>query len=62
MDKNKGKGWSIANVIVQGVIALGSLVGLVTAMKAEKYDKEQQYRDLEDRYGLEPIDNLANED
>lgn len=62
MDKNKGKGWSIANVIVQGVIALGSLVGLVTAMKAEKYDKEQQYRELEDRYGLEPIDNLANED
>ena len=58
MENNKGKGWSIANVIVQGVIALGSLVGILTAMKAEKYDKEQQYRDLEDRYGLEPIDNL----
>ena len=58
MENNKGKGWSIANVIVQGVIALGSLVGILTAMKAEKYDKEQQYRELEDRYGLEPIDNL----
>ena len=60
--KQRGKGWSIANAIVQGVIALGSLVGIFTAMKAEKYDKEQQYRDLEDRYGLEPIDVLADED
>ena len=61
MNKNKGKGWSIANVIVQSVIALGSLVGILTAAKAANYDKEQQYRDLEDRYGLEPIDALDNE-
>lgn len=60
--QNKGKGWSIANAIVQGVIALGSLVGIFTAMKAEKYDKEQTYRELEDRYGLEPIDVLADEE
>lgn len=60
--KNRGKKWSIANTIVQVIVAAGSLISIVTSMKAAKYDEEQEYKKLEDRYGLEPIDSLEDED
>lgn len=60
--KNRGKRWSIANTIVDVLIGACSLISIVTSMKAKKYDEEQEYKKLEDRYGLEPIDSLEDED
>lgn len=59
---NRGKKWSIANTIVQVIVAAGSLISIVTSMKSAKYDEEQQFKRFEDRYGFEPIDSLEDED
>ena len=56
-----GKNWSIVNGIVElAGLALG-IFGIFTGMKAASYNEEQQYKALEDRYGLTPVEKKETE-
>ncbi|MBP5595014.1 MAG: hypothetical protein J6Y02_06505 [Pseudobutyrivibrio sp.] len=46
----------IINVITGGLAALFGVAAMITQLIADKDDKEDIYKELEDRYGLEPKD------
>ena len=46
----------IINVITGGLAALFGVAAMITQLIADKDDKEDMYKELEDRYGLEPKD------
>ena len=52
---SNGRRWWIADVIVGIFAGLFGLLGILTNIKASKYNEEQQFKDLEERYGLTPI-------
>lgn len=52
-----GKKWSNVNTVLGIVGGLCGLISIFTGIKAELYEQEQQYKDLEDRYGLTPVNN-----
>ena len=51
-----GKTWSIIDIVVGLVGGLCGLIGIVSGIKASNYNEEQQFKDLEKRYGLTPIE------
>lgn len=75
----KGKKWWIANIITGISVSALSIFSIITQLKSDKYEKELEYQELEqryglipdahkrnqyleDRYGLEPIDVLADDE
>lgn len=51
-----GKKWSVANTIVEVIVGVAGLIGIVTSIKSSKYEQEQLYSGLEERYGLTRVD------
>ncbi len=51
-----GRRWWIADVIIGLLSGLFSILGIITGMKAASYNEEQQFKNLEKRYGLTPIE------
>lgn len=56
-----GKTWSIIDIVVGLVGGICGLVGIVSGIKASNYNEEQQFKDLEKRYGLTPIEDKGTE-
>lgn len=56
-----GKRWWIADVIVGLLSGLFGILGIITGMKAANYNEQQQFKDLEERYGLTPIEKEETE-
>ena len=50
-----GKTWKIVDIAVGLVGGACGLIGIISGLKAANYDEEQQFKDLEERYGLTPI-------
>lgn len=54
-----GKRWSVLNTILSVIGGLCALFGIYTSFKASDYDQEQEFKALEERYGLTPIEEEA---
>ena len=50
-----GRKWFIVDTIVGILSGIFGIIGIVTGIKSSNYKEEQQYKDLEERYGLTPI-------
>lgn len=56
-----GKKWATADAIVGILGGIFGILGIVTGIKSSKYQREQQYADLETRYGLVPVNENGDE-
>ena len=52
-----GKTWNIIDIAVGAIGGICGLIGIVSGIKAANYNEEQQFKDLEKRYGLTPVKN-----
>lgn len=55
------KRWWIADVVVGILTGLFGIFGIITGIKSSNYKEEQQFKDLEERYGLTPIEKKETE-
>lgn len=56
-----GKNANKIDAVVQVIAGVFSILGIFTSIKASGYQQEQQYKDLEDRYGLTPRDTTGEQ-
>lgn len=52
-----GKTWKIVDIVAGLVGGACGLVGIISSLKSAEYDQQQNYADLEERYGLVPNEN-----
>lgn len=50
----KGKNWATVDAVLGLIGGICGVLGIVTSIKSAKYNEEQMYLGLEERYGLTP--------
>lgn len=50
------KGWWLTNVVLAVVGGVCGVLGIYTGVKAAEFEQDQQFENLEKRYGLTPIE------
>jgi len=56
-----GKTWKIIDIVAGLIGGACGIIGIISGVKSAEYDQQQNYIDLEERYGLTPIENKETE-
>lgn len=51
-----GKKWSTIDAVVGIIGGICGVIGIISGIKSSNYHDEQMYLELEERYGLEPVE------